>query len=54
LLRLDCPDTSQTVRIHRPEGCQMTVRGPNGRSLDRKIPKSRFPAMLTDRNCVSA
>lgn len=54
LLRLDCPDTSQTVRVHRPQGCQMTVRGPNGRSLDRKIPKSRFPAMLTDRNCVSA
>jgi hypothetical protein len=26
----------------------MTVRGPGGTSLSRKIPRNRFPAMLTN------
>ena len=48
LLQTDRPETPQTIRVRRPEECQMTVRGPGGTSLSRKIPRNRFPAMLTN------
>ena len=47
LLQTDRPDTPQTIRVRRPEDCQMSVRGPGGTRLNRKIPGNRFPAMLT-------
>lgn len=54
LLQTDRPDTPQTIRVRRPEGCQMSVRGPGGASLNRKIPRNRFPTMLTERISVTA
>lgn len=48
LLQTDRPDTPQTIRVRRPEACQMSVRGPRGTRLHRKIPKNRFPTMLTE------
>jgi len=47
LLQTDRPDTPQTIRVRRPQDCQMSVRGPRGTRLRRKIPKNRFPTMLT-------
>lgn len=54
LLQTDRPDTPQTIRVHRPEGCQMSVRGPGGTSLSRKIPGNRFPTMLIEQSHVPA
>lgn len=40
---------TEWMQIYRPSGCQMAVRATTGRTLDYKVPQSRFPDMLLER-----
>jgi hypothetical protein len=40
---------TEWMQVKRPTGCQITVRATAGRTLDHKVPQSRFPDMLLER-----